>query len=90
MGTNKLTEGALDKVTIAFRCPVELKYKLLVKFGKNLDDDLTATMIRAIESVTKDVQLTKEAVDRILDDEAAAYKKRMRARLLRDQKSGRV
>ena len=85
---NKPTEGALDKVTIAFRCPLELKYKLLVKFGKNLDEDMTSIMIRAVDALTKDVQLTKDAVDRILDDEAEAYKKRMRARLLRKTKNG--
>ena len=85
---NKPTEGALDKVTIAFRCPLELKYKLLVKFGNNLDEDMTSIMIRAVDALTKDVQLTKEAVDRILDDEAEAYKKRMRVRLLRKTKNG--
>ena len=87
MGRN-LTEGALDKAAIAFRCPIELKYKMLVKFGKNLDDNLSDVLIKALETAAGDVQLTKEAVDRILDEEAEAYKKRMRARLLRDQKRG--
>lgn len=85
---NKLTEGALDKVQISFRAPLELKYKLLVKFGKNLDDDITAVMLRAMDAAAGDVRLTKEAVDRILDEEAEAYKKRMRARLLRNQNKG--
>ena len=91
MGRTNLTEGALDKVVIAFRCPTELKYKVLAKFGAGRkDDNYTDAFLKCIDSATSDVKLTKELLDAILEEEAEAYKERMRKRLLRDMKKGTV
>ena len=87
MGRN-LTEGALDKVVIALRCPTELKYKVLAKFGAGIQGSVTDAFIKCAEAATADVKLTKEMLDAILEEEAAAYKERMRKRLLRDIKIG--
>ena len=91
MGKTNLTEGALDKMMVAFRCPTELRYKVVAKFGKGGSDAKdTDAFIACCMAATSDVQLTKEMLDAILEEEANAYKERMRKRLLRDMKKGRV
>lgn len=91
MASRNLTEGAIDKVMVAFRCPRELKYKVLLKFGKTVSDECTTdAFIAASKAVTEDVNLTKEVLDRIVEEQAEAYKKRMRKRLDRDIRKGRV
>lgn len=91
MGKKNLTEGALDKVVIAFRCPTELKYKVLAKFGAGRkDDNYTEAFLKCVQAATADVKLTKELLDAILEEEAEAYKERMRKRILRDVKRGKA
>lgn len=91
MASRNLTEGAVDKVMVAFRCPRELKYKVLLRFGKKVSDECTTeAFIAACTAVTEDVKLTKEILDRIVEEQAEAYKERMRKRLDRDIRKGRV
>ena len=91
MGRQNLTEGSLDKVLVSFRCPLELKYKVYLKFGdggaKSNDTD---AFIACCAEATKDVKLTKEVLDVILDEQAKAFKERMRKRLLRDIRNGKA
>lgn len=87
MSSRNLTEGSLDKTTIAFRCPLPIKYKLLARFGGK--GDMTKTMIAACEFATRGVELNKELIDRLCEEQAQAYKERMRARLERDMKKYR-
>ncbi len=91
MGRRNLTEGALDKSLVSFRCPTELKYKVYVKFGKGgAETSDTDAFIACCEAATKDVKLTKEILDIILEEQAEAFKERMRKRLLRDMKNGKA
>lgn len=91
MGRQNLTEGAIDKVLVSFRCPLELKYKVYLKFGKGGTDSIdTQAFIACCEAATKDVKLTKEILDVILEEQAEAFKERMRKRLLRDMKNGKA
>lgn len=80
-----LNEDALDSVMITFRCPLELKYRVLSKFGGDKRND-SAAFTAAFEDAAKDVVLSEAALDRILEVQVEAYKERMRRRLLKKGK----
>lgn len=91
MGRQNLTEGALDKVLVSFRCPLELKYKVYMKFGKGGTNSIdTQAFIACCEAATKDVKLNKAAIDVILEEQANAFKERVKKRLLRDMANGKA
>ena len=89
MASRNLTEGALNKVQVSFRIDRTLKYKVLAKFGK---PGLTVrdAMEACCEYANTGVALTKDMLDKIVAEEAEAYKKRMHNRLQRDIRKGYV
>ena len=75
-------EGALDKTQIALRIPMELKYKVLQRYGKDGKTNAEA-FIAALDASVSGVRLTKASLDAARAEVKANFEKRMAGRARR-------
>jgi len=78
----RLSEGAVDKIVIRVRIPVELKYKVLRGFGTE-GGPLSEALLADLEVACKDVKLLKcdlEAIQRTIDNNMAYRMEQRRKR----------
>jgi len=80
-----MTEGAIEKCQVAIRMDLELKYRVLRRYGRR-GAPLSEAVVGLLMEATEGTKLTKGDLDKVNAEMKANYEKRMAARVRRNTK----